>query len=90
MKIKKKVNPRRIPATQADVKRAKTEAVREAVAYTLAIVFTVLLDKENFTQETLQRVWKEVEYLSNSVEVGRISVQDLVDVLRDEYDIILR
>lgn len=86
----KKVNPRRRPATGADVQRAKEAAIREAVVYAWAIVFTVLLDKESATPEILQRVWREVEYLSDSVSEGRVSVADLIHTLREEYGVYLR
>lgn len=43
---KKKVNPRRIPATLADVQRAKKEAQDFAITATWAIFYTVMRDKE--------------------------------------------
>jgi propanediol dehydratase large subunit len=82
-----KVNPRRKPATQADVERAKRLAVREAARYAWAIVFTVLMDKEHATPEILQRVWSEVDSLSDEIAEGRVSVADLICVLREEYGI---
>ncbi len=82
-----KVNPRRKPATQADVERAKRLAVQEATRYAWAIVFTVLMDKEHATPEILQRVWSEVDGLSEEIANGRISVADLICVLREEYGI---
>ena len=87
---RKKVNPRRRPATQADVSRAKQNAVKEACVYAWAIMFTVLLDKENATPEILQRVWGEVDKLSEEIAEGRVSVQDLIDTLREEYGVDLR
>ena len=42
----KKVNPRRQPATKADVERAKRSAVAKAIRQTQAIVFSALADKE--------------------------------------------
>lgn len=41
----KKVNPRKRPASQADVDRAKRTAVSQAINQTQAIVFIALLDK---------------------------------------------
>ena len=82
-----KVNPRRKPATWADVERAKQSAVKEAVRYAWAIVFTVLMDKEHATPEILQRVWSEVDGLSDEIAEGRVSVADLIDVLKQEYGI---
>lgn len=37
--------------------------------------------------EQLQRVWREVEALSESVRDGYVSAPDLIRVLRDEYGI---
>ena len=80
----KKINPRRRPATQADVQRAKTA---DACRVTLAIFFTALLDKEGMCAEQLQRIWREVEALSESVRDGYVSAPDLIRVLREEYEI---
>lgn len=85
--MSRKTNPRRIPATQADVKRAKDKATSDACRACMAIFFTVLLDKEQADKETLQRVWGEVESLSDSVAKGYASISDLMRVLREEYEI---
>lgn len=85
--IKKKINPRRRPATQADVERARDSAVKEAVKCSMAIFFTVLLDKEGADVDILKRVWREVNDLSESVKEGYVSLDDLRRVLKDEYDV---
>jgi len=84
---KKKVNPRRRPATQADVDRARDEAVKETVRFCMVIFFTVLLDKEQADKEILNRVWNEVNSLSDSVNQKYVSLADLKTVLVEEYDI---
>ena len=71
----KRINPRRRPATA------------DACRVTLAIFFTALLDKEGMDAEQLQRIWREVEALSESVRDGYVSAPDLIRVLRDEYEI---
>lgn len=68
----KRINPRQIPATMADVQRAKDTATADACRVTLAIFFTALLD---------------VEALSERVRDGYVSAPDLIRVLRDEYEI---
>ena len=83
----KRINPRRRPETQADVQRAKDTATADACRVTLAIFFTALLDKEGMEAEQLQRIWHEVEALSESVRDGYVSAPDLIRVLRDEYEI---
>ena len=82
--MKKKVNPRRRPATQADVRRAKQKGQEEAVKLAWSILFTVLRDKEGYDLEGLQRVWKEVDDLSDSIAKGYCTVTDLRDVLKQE------
>ena len=82
-----KTNPRRRPATQADVNRAKQDAQSEAISLAMTIMFTALLDKEGFTQEDLQRLWREVNDLSDSIAQGYVSAADLRNVLRREYGV---
>lgn len=83
-KHKKKVNPRRRPSMYADVLSAKKKAQEEAVKLAWSIMFTVLRDKEGYTLEDLQRVWKEVDDLSDSIAKGYCTVSDLRDVLKQE------
>lgn len=87
--MNKKVNPRRRPATQADVKRAKKEAQMVAIDACWAILFSVMRDKEGYGQKRLRRLWDEVNYLSESVSSGRVNIQDLAETLRDEAGITL-
>ena len=83
----KKTNPRRRPATQADVKRAKREAQNEALSLSMVIFLTVMKDKEGATNEDLYRIWKEIEDLSDSVVQGYGDLWDLKTVLEKEYNI---
>ena len=87
--MSKRVNPRRRPASQADVKRASAAAMDHALTAAWAIMFTVLRDKENAANEDLQRVWKEVESLSDSINQGYVNVADLRTALEDEAGIVL-
>ena len=82
-----KTNPRRRPATQADVERAKKAAQGEAISLAMTIMFTALLDKEGFAREDLQRLWREVNDLSDSIAQGYVSAADLRNVLRREYNV---
>lgn len=56
---KKKVNPRRRPATEADLIRAQTKAINETITIVMAAIFTVLHDKEGFGRKRLKRVLDE-------------------------------
>ena len=82
-----KVNPRRRPATMADVNRAVEQATNDALAASAAIFLTVLCDKESADAEIVQRVWQEMQELSQSIIDGYVSVADLKDTLRKEYGV---
>ena len=82
-----KANPRRRPATMADVNRAAEQATNDALAASAAIFLTVLCDKEGADAEIIQRVWQEMQELSQSIIDGYVSVSDLRDTLRKEYGV---
>ena len=86
---KKKINPRRKPATQADISKAKREAQTQAINYAWAIFFSVLRDKEGFGKIRLSRVWSEVNELSDSIAKGYVNVKDLMRVLAEEANVVL-
>ena len=89
-KGKKKHTPaRNIPVSKADVERAKKQAADEGVKLAMVIFLSVLLDKEGFDKEGLQRVWKHIEDRSEAITQGYVSVNDLYKVLRDEYEVVL-
>lgn len=84
MKKKRKPNPNKHPATQADVNRARKQATHEAVEFAWAIIFSVLADKEGMEYEDLQRIWAEVNALSKSISDGYATIPDLKQVLKLE------
>ena len=89
MSKRKRVNKRRKPATKADVETAKREAENNAVDYAFAIMFSALRDKEGWGKVRLARLWREVNYLSDSVARGYVSINDLMTALEEEAGITL-
>ena len=87
--MKKKINPRRKPATQADVEKAKKEVQDKTICLAWAIFFTVLRDKHGFGKQRLARVWDEVNELSDSIAKGYVSIKDLMRTLETEANIVL-
>lgn len=85
--MSKKPNPRKRPVNMADVERAAKKVRDEAIRYTSVIFLSVLCDKENADAEIIQRVWNEVNELSDSISQGYVSVSDLADTLKKEYGI---
>ena len=86
---KRKINPRRRPASMADVERAKDKTRTETVRTSWSVFFTVLRDKEGMSNEDLGRIFAEAEDLSESVIRGYCSVSDLRDTLRREAGILI-
>ena len=84
---KKKPNPRRIPATKADVEKAKKEAEDYAAAYALAIVFTALTDKMGMDYEFVHQVYEHANYVADSVTKKYVTLPQLIHTLRKEYGI---
>lgn len=80
----KKVNPRRRPATQADVNKAKKAAQEQAVEIAWAIMFTCLRDKEGWGKVRLKRLWGHINNLSDSISQGYVSIKDLMTVLGED------
>ncbi len=85
----KKVNPRRVPASAADVERAKRQAETLAINTAWAIFFTVMRDKEGYGKVRLRRVWDAVNELSDSVAQGYVTVNDLMRTLAEEDGIFM-
>lgn len=84
---KGKINPRRRPATLADVERAKREAADDAMTRILQMVLFVLLDKHGATHEELGRLSEEINYLADSIVSGYVSWRDIEKALGEEYDV---
>ena len=85
----KKINPKKRPATQADVKRAKDRAQTDALNLAMVIFLTVLVDKQGYDKAHIREVWNEVNSLSDSIAQGYVSFTDLRKVLAEEYDILI-
>lgn len=83
-KKKRKPNPNKHPATQADLNRARKQATHEAIEFAWAIIFSVLSDKEGMEYADLRRIWTEVNDLSESISKGYVTIPDLKQVLKLE------
>ena len=85
--MKPKTNPHKLPATQADVKRARKEGQDFGTRMATVLFLTTLLDKEGADGEIIRRVWHEINDLAQSVVDGYVNLHDLRQVLLDEYEI---
>ena len=81
-----KTNPRRRPATAADVKRAWEDGVNDGVRNSATLFLTVLADYLRL-EDRLPEIWAQVVKLSEEVAEGMITFADLRHVLEEEYSI---
>lgn len=85
-----KVNPRRKPASEADVNRAKSIASDQAVKLAIVIFLSVLCDDFSFDKDQLQFAWVRMNKLSQEIKEHRINAWDLMQVLEEEYGVSLK
>ena len=83
--MRKKVNPRNRPVSQADLMKAEERACHLA----MAIFLTVMKDDFGFDNDAIVLAWNRWDKLSEEIKEGRVKLKDLTDVLAEEYDITL-
>lgn len=80
---KKKINPRKKPVTQYEVKKQTDKAIRLAIA----IVISTVAETDRFTLEEMQELWDKINYKSDSISRGYVKMEDIVQALDEEYGI---
>lgn len=84
---KQKVNPRRRPATVADVQKAYDLGKSEAIEFALAVSCLSLMDIFSPTDEQMQAFNRKYQQNVSAIVDGTIKYQDVLDTLKDEYDL---
>lgn len=84
--MKKKTNPRRIPATQADVERARINGVEMG----LRLFIWALIDKHGVSTERIQQLTEDVNDAADSIAKGYIKWSDIEKMLSEDYDVVVR
>ena len=87
---KKKKSPRSIPATRADVEKAKREAKRDAADAAMAMMFSALIDKMGWDIDGIRELWTHIQAIDQDLREGRITISDLKDALKQETGIIFK
>ena len=85
----KKPNPRKRPATMADINRAKTAATIEAMRRMLYLVLYILIDKHQAPREDIKQFAEEINYYADSVKNRYITWKDIEHVVKEEYEVYL-
>lgn len=84
---KKRINPRRLPVSKADIDKAKATAIDIAVTRAWALFFLALGDVFGFGKTRMMRLWKRINEYSEDVVSGELDVEEVIQVLNDEYGI---
>ena len=87
MAQKLKINPRKIPKSQADVDRAEQNGRDLGLEFALNLVLYVLKDKHNAPNEDILQLRDEFMYVIDSVAHGYLSYSDIVRALKSDYDL---
>ena len=83
MSKKKRTNPRRQPATKDDIEKAKMQAKREAMIFSLTVPLMVLHDLHGFGPKRLEMVCDEMIRKYNDLDAGLFTVDDANEWLWD-------
>lgn len=83
----KKVNPRRVPMTNADVKRSRQDGMQFGVEFGINCVLFILKDKHDAPDEDVVQLRDEFMYLMDSIAKGYVSYADIKTALKGEYDL---
>ena len=72
------------------MKKLQVAITSDAINLAMALFLTTLCDKFGYDSDSLQDVWKEVNALSDGVVKGYVNVNDLLQVLDEEYGITIK
>ena len=80
-----KTNPKKVPRTEADVIRAKMRGQEEGVEYAIYIVLYALADKSGFSEEQIQKIGRDCNYIADSINKRYINYSDIKRMIQEEY-----
>lgn len=81
----KKINPNKIPRTEADCKRALTEGIEIGTKHALKMALYILLDKHGAPAEDVRQLSDELAWLARAINDGKISWNFVDTVLRENH-----
>jgi hypothetical protein len=84
---KSKKNPRRLPCTQADVDKARSEGRYEGFNGLMGMFLWVRSEDFGDSHEDLKRTQERVLYYCQEIKDGRLKLADIMSALKEEHDI---
>lgn len=84
---KQKVNPRRKPASEADVKKEYKRGRNEAIEFALAVSCLSVYDVFNPSQDKMQAFLDKHTANVGAIVSGEIKYADVIGTLKEEYNL---
>lgn len=85
---RERVNPRRVPRSEADCRQEWKAGVIEGLRLMECILLRVMIDKHPDALD-LEKLWQELPDYSTAWADGKVTSADLRDSLRQEDEILL-
>lgn len=85
--MKRKVNPKKKPATEADVKRAYNDGCYDGGHVVFACFMLSIKDAELADNDTLIKIWEHTQMLMEQLRDKEIKLKEIDEVLADEYNV---
>lgn len=82
----KRPNPRRLPATQADVNRAYKEGRHEGYMHLMRLFLWVWCDDFGATRDDVRRMGERIRFYAGEIASGRLRWKDIKEAMVDEHD----
>lgn len=82
-----KTNPKKIPATMADVKKAYKQGIDKGVSDAFAIILIALLDGGIIDREQVGEMSDRIFSAAESIKKKYAKTEDFKQVLKTEYDL---
>ena len=79
----KRINPRRVPRTQADVDKAYNDGIVEGLNRGIDLMLYVLIDKHDAPMDDLQQLASELNHAASCVAEGYITWPDINQMLKE-------
>ena len=80
-----KVNPRRKPATQADVEKARREGRYEGFNGLMSIFLWVMVEDFGFSDDDLKRIQERLMFYLDEIKARRLGLDDIISALAEEH-----
>ena len=82
---KSKKNPRRLPCSQADVDKARSEGRYEGFNGLLTIFLWVVAECFGFKTDDLHKLRDRILYYCQEIKDGRLGLFDIMSALKEEH-----